>query len=91
MKIVAACLIMTVIGLAPTASSAQQHSGSAEDQAACTPDVYRLCSQEIPDEDDIVACLQRKKAQLSPACGAVFSRPDTGTKAPGDTPDTGDD
>ena len=51
-----------------------QHRGSASDQIACTPDVYRLCSQFIPDEDDIVACLQKRKAQLSPACGAVFSR-----------------
>ncbi len=91
MRIIAACLFMTAIGLVPTASLAQQHRGSAEDQAACTPDVYRLCSQEIPDEDDIVACLERKKAQLSPACGAVFSGPDKANKAPNDAPDAQDD
>lgn len=64
------------------AALAQQHRGSPEDQAACTPDVYRLCSQYIPDEDDIVSCLQRKKAQLSPACNVVFSRPDNTAPRP---------
>ncbi len=50
-----------------------QHSGSADDQAACTPDVFRLCSSEIPSETRIVACLKQKKARLSPGCKKVFS------------------
>jgi hypothetical protein len=62
---------------APTAAFAQQHGGSAEDQLACTPDVYRLCASNIPDEDAITACLRAHKAQLSAGCKAVFSRPDT--------------
>lgn len=61
-----------VLALLPTASFAQ-HRGSAADQIACTPDVYRLCSEYIPDEDNIISCLQKRKAQLSPACGRVFS------------------
>jgi len=62
-------------GLAlPTAVSAQDR-GSAEDQLACTPDVYRLCGQSIPDEDAIVTCLQAHKAQLTGGCKAVFSHP----------------
>jgi hypothetical protein len=68
---------------------AQQHGGSPEDQLACTPDVYRLCAGDIPDEDDIVACLQRKKSQLSAGCHAVFSRPDT-SPAPKQPDDNGD-
>ena len=77
-------LALAVVCLGPTlATAAQQHRGSADDQIACTPDVYRLCSEYIPDEDDIVACLTRKKEQLSPGCHAVFSRPDTpAPKAP---------
>lgn len=62
---------------APTAAFAQQHGGSAEDQMACTPDVYRLCAGNIPDEDAITSCLRQHKAQLSAGCKAVFSRPDT--------------
>jgi len=50
-----------------------QHSGSAEEQAACTPDVFRLCAAQIPSESRIVACLKQNKAKLSPACRKVFS------------------
>ena len=46
--------------------------GTAEQRAACTPDAFRLCSSEIPNVSKIVACMQQKKAQLSPACRAVF-------------------
>src|SRR5262245_20067265 len=56
----------------PTASFAL---GSADQRAACTPDVFRLCSAQIPNVDAIVACLKREKAQLSGACRAVFDAP----------------
>ena len=67
-------VIVTVLMTVPVAAFAQ-HKGSLEDQMACTPDVYRLCSQNIPDEDAITACLQQHKPQLSTACKTVFSRP----------------
>lgn len=51
--------------------------GSPEDQLACTPDVYRLCSSYVPDEDAIVACLNRNVRALSPACQKVMTRPST--------------
>jgi hypothetical protein len=51
------------------------HSGTADEQAACTPDVLSLCLFEIPNEDRIVACLNRKRDQLSPACRAVIDPP----------------
>ncbi|MDX7949874.1 hypothetical protein P7D22_01620 [Lichenihabitans sp. Uapishka_5] len=57
--------------------------GSADDQLACTPDVYRLCSSSVPDEDAIVACLNRNLPSLSPACKTVMTRP--ATPAQGDT------
>ena len=47
---------------------------SQEDQAACTPDVMRLCQQDIPDQSRIIACLVRSRLQLSPACSGVFNR-----------------
>lgn len=46
---------------------------SADAEAACTPDVFRLCSAYIPSEDKIVACLIRNKTKLSPACRKIFS------------------
>jgi hypothetical protein len=54
------------------AAFAQEHRGTLEQQMACTPDVWRLCSDQIPDENRIVACLQANTPQLSSACRAVF-------------------
>ena len=79
--------IMTLAcALTVATPSFADHSGSPEDQLACTPDVYRLCSQYIPDEDTIVSCLQRNKPQLSAGCQAVFSKPQT-TKPDQDSDD----
>ena len=45
-----------------------------DDATACKPDVFRLCSAEIPWRDRIVACLHENKRKLSPACYQVFNR-----------------
>jgi hypothetical protein len=66
--------IATAIMAQPAAA---QGRGSMEDQMACTPDVYRLCSSYVPDEDAIVACLKRNVNVLSRACHQVFTRPET--------------
>jgi hypothetical protein len=70
------CLAIVGIALCaisvPTASFAL---GTAEERNACTGDVFRLCSSEIPNVDRIVACLKSKKANLSTACQSVFDRP----------------
>ncbi len=39
---------------------------------ACTPDVFRLCGDQIPDVNRIVACLRQNTPQLSRPCRAVF-------------------
>jgi hypothetical protein len=39
---------------------------------ACTPDVMRLCSDQIPDTNRIVACLRQNTALLGHSCRAVF-------------------
>jgi uncharacterized protein (UPF0333 family) len=49
--------------------------GSAEQRAACTPDVFRLCSSAIPNVDRIVACLKQQKSNLSKPCQAVMNSP----------------
>jgi hypothetical protein len=63
------------------AFSQQQHPGTMEQQMACTPDVWRLCSEHIPDVDRIVACLRQNAPQLSGACRAVFD-PNTNSSDP---------
>lgn len=55
------------------ASKGFAHSGTQEEQEACTPDVFRYCSAQIPSEDRIVACLNRHLAKLSPACRSVMA------------------
>jgi hypothetical protein len=50
---------------------------SQDVQTACTPDVMRLCQQDIPDHDRIISCLVRSKLQLSPTCSVIFNRPRT--------------
>ena len=68
---------LTMAALLVTGSSAlaQENRGTEEQRVACTPDVLRLCSWEIPNVDRIVACLRREKSQLSVGCRQVLRRP----------------
>src|SRR4051794_39629429 len=75
----AAALFAALLVAQPPAALA--HSGTKEEQDACTPDVFRLCSAVIPDETRIVACLNRKIAKLSPACRAVIDPPSKNSRA----------
>ena len=61
-----------VLLLSATGALAMDDRGTKEDQEACTPDVFNLCSALIPDEPAILACLQGRKADLSPACSKVL-------------------
>ena len=58
--------------VAQGAAFAEEYRGTMEQQMACTPDVWRLCSDQIPDVGRITACLQQNTPQLSSACRAVF-------------------
>ena len=66
-----AIALLALMAVVP-AAAAQAHS--PQDEAACRPDVFRLCSQAIPDERRIVACLQHNKRYLNSACYRVFDR-----------------
>jgi hypothetical protein len=55
-----------------TPAFSQDRPGTMEQQMACTPDVFRLCGDQIPDTNRIVACLRQNTAQLSSPCHAVF-------------------
>ena len=54
-------------------AGAHEYRGTADQQASCTPDVFRLCWSEVPDVSRIVGCLKSNRAQLSPGCRAVFA------------------
>jgi hypothetical protein len=55
--------------VSPSSSFSQ---GTLEQRLACTPDVLRLCSEFIPDADQITICLRETSAELSDACRTVF-------------------
>jgi hypothetical protein len=59
------------IGVIAPASS-QEYRGTWEQQMACTPDVWRLCSDQVPDVGRIVTCLRQNTPQLSNNCRSVF-------------------
>jgi hypothetical protein len=67
--IATACSIVCICG-AP--AFAEEYRGTMEQQMACTPDVFRLCGEQIPDANRIVACLRQNVPQLSGPCRAVF-------------------
>ena len=58
-------------------AAAQENHGTMEQQMACTPDVWRLCFDQIPDAGRITACLRQNTPQLSGACRAVFESNDS--------------
>ena len=46
--------------------------GTPEQQAACQPDVMRLCGQFIPNVEPIIVCLRANEPNLNPACHDVM-------------------
>ena len=60
-----------ILSLAWTATPAMAQGTQAQ-RDACTGDAMRLCGEFIPDPGRTGACLNSKRAQLSPACRAVF-------------------
>ena len=75
--IIAVTLATLDVALAGTApppmrTASTDFQGSDAQRQACTPDVFRLCGQFIPDVTGIVACLKTQKPNLSPDCRATF-------------------
>lgn len=74
MRIAGALAVFLTVST-PSVALSQSQDHTAEDEAACTPDVMRLCQEFIPNRTAIIACMVQKKKELSPDCHAVFSRP----------------
>ena len=72
-RIVLGCAILIGTGLVvQNPAFSEEVRGTFEQQMACTPDVWRLCGDQIPDVGRIVACLRQNTPQLSNGCRAVF-------------------
>ncbi|MBR1154932.1 hypothetical protein [Bradyrhizobium sp. JYMT SZCCT0428] len=70
------------VGALQSTAFAQEYRGTWEQQMACTPDVWRLCSDQVPDVSRIVACLRQNTPQLSNNCRAVFESQANAQQAP---------
>jgi len=57
----------------PVSTGALAHSGSEQEQQACSRDVQRFC-RKLADQGDftILACLKENRPKLSPACRYVL-------------------
>jgi hypothetical protein len=73
-------------GVAAGPAFSQEYRGTFEQQMACTPDVFRLCSDQMPDSRRIVSCLKQNTAQLSNPCRAVFESKNASASQPGAAP-----
>jgi hypothetical protein len=67
-------MVLGVLISAMATPALAQDRGSYEEQQACTPDVFRLCGNYIPNVGEIVNCLKSERRQLSPACRVVMDR-----------------
>ena len=82
-RIVPSLVLATACAAAlPGAGLADDNRGTLDQQIACTPDVWRLCSDQIPDVNRIVGCLRQNTPQLSAPCRAVFDSSNTMSQAP---------
>jgi hypothetical protein len=48
------------------------HSGTSQDQKACSRDASRFCRKQLGDDRAVQQCLQQNRAKLSSACQKVF-------------------
>jgi hypothetical protein len=53
-------------------SSGGLFTGTAEEQAACSPDAVRYCRDALPDTFRVLACLQENREKLKKACRDVL-------------------
>jgi hypothetical protein len=46
--------------------------GTAQEESACSPDAARFCSDAIPDNLAVLACLKDHREKLKKACKQVL-------------------
>jgi hypothetical protein len=50
----------------------QGHTGTPQEQQACTRDAQRLCRKQLADDSAVQQCLQENRTKLSRSCQKVF-------------------
>jgi hypothetical protein len=72
--------IFSLLGAATLAPTPAVAEISEQAKQACTPDVFRLCNEFVPDVAKITACMTRKRSQASAACRAATAPPHVARK-----------
>jgi len=49
-----------------------QHSGTAQEQNACSRDASRFCRKDLGNDGAVQTCLQQNRSRLSASCRKVF-------------------
>ena len=72
-KLLDKCFLALILLSVPVSTGALAHSGTDQDEKACTRDVQRLC-RKLMDQGDftILACLKENRPKLSAACRYVL-------------------
>jgi hypothetical protein len=65
-------LAIAAFSVLATAGASAQDLRQRETEA-CMGDAFRLCSDAVPDEARVTACMSAKRAQLNPSCRAFFT------------------
>jgi hypothetical protein len=73
-KLRQAGLVLAIAFTVSAVSTSQSFAFSAEAQAQCTGDAFKLCSSEIPNIPKITACMIKHKAELSSGCRSVMDK-----------------
>jgi hypothetical protein len=73
-KIVFATVLLATLSAPLNAKPAKaaKEEGTAEQRAACTPDVFRFCTEFIPNHEMIANCLRHNLYRLNKLCRKVF-------------------
>lgn len=77
---------LALCALALVAATPAIAEGTQAQRDACTPDVMRLCGEDIPDVPRIIACLRRERAKVSAACQGAMKADEPTTVAARETP-----
>jgi hypothetical protein len=74
MGLALALALTFVLGMLTGQASAQQRSGTKQEQDACSRDVNRYCRKVIEQGDmAILNCLQQNRSRLTSACRKVLA------------------
>jgi hypothetical protein len=66
-------LALLIVFFAPISAAFAQHSGTPQEQRACSRDASHLCRQQLGNDFAVQQCLQQNRTKLSRSCSAVFA------------------